>query len=62
MTRTINVISVATYRHISQYSTKCFDDAMDDITANGFKAIDIKFDMDGDIIIFVSPILWGTPW
>lgn len=57
MTRTLYVINSVTNRYISQYSTKHFDDVMDDITANGFKAIDIKFDMDGDVIIFVIPNL-----
>lgn len=57
MSRTIHVISAATNRNISQYSSKHFDVALDDIAANGYKAIDIKFDMDGDVIIIVSPIL-----
>lgn len=57
MTRTLYVINADTSKCISQYSTKQFDDALDDIIANGFKAIDIKFDMDGDVIIIVIPIL-----
>ena len=55
--RTIYVINQVTRTHISQYSANHFNDALEDITGNGYKAIDIKFDMDGDIVIFVIPII-----
>lgn len=55
--RTIHLINLTTKSHISEYSAVHFNDALDDLTANGYKAIDIKFDMDGDIIIFCIPII-----
>lgn len=55
--RTIYLINQVTRTHISQYSADHFNDALEDITANGYKAIDIKFDMDGDIIIFCIAVI-----
>ena len=55
--RTIHVINLVTKAHLNKYSAEHFNDALDDIAANGYKAIDIKFDMDGDIIIFCIPII-----
>lgn len=58
MTRTIYLISMVTRNHISQYSSNHFDKALNDINSNGYTAIDIKFDMDGDIVIFCIPMIW----
>lgn len=55
--RTIYIINSITMSHMSEYSATHFNDALDDIAASGYKAIDIKFDMDGDVIIFAIPIL-----
>lgn len=55
--RTVYVINQVTRTHISQYSADHFNDALEDITASGYKAIDIRFDMDGDIVISVIPII-----
>lgn len=55
--RTVYLINQVTRTHVSQYSADHFKDALDDIAANGYKAIDIKFDMDGDVIIFCIPII-----
>ena len=57
--RTIHLINLVTKAHIAQYTTDHFNSALYDIAANGYKAIDIKFDMDGDVIIFCIPIIWG---
>ena len=57
MTRTIYLISMVTRNHISQYSSNHFDKALNDINSNGYTAIDIKFDMDGDIVIFCIPMI-----
>ena len=57
MTRTIYLINIVTKSHISEYSTNHFDDALDDITSNAYTAVDIKFDMDGDIVIFCMPVI-----
>lgn len=57
MTRTIYLINIVTKAHISQYSSNHLDDALYDITANGYTVIDIKFDMDGDIVIFCMPVI-----
>lgn len=56
-TRTIYLINRVTSVHISEYSLKHFDDALDDLEHNGYTAIDIKFDMNGDIIIFCIPVI-----
>ena len=55
--RTIYLINQVTRTHVSQYSADHFNDALEDLEQNGCKAIDIKFDMDGDIIIFCIPII-----
>lgn len=55
--RTIYLINNVTKAHISEYLSKHFDDALDDVERNGYTAIDIKFDMNGDIIIFCMPII-----
>lgn len=55
--RAIHLINLVTKACISEYSADHFNDALEDINANGYKAIDIKFDMDGDIIIFCIPII-----
>lgn len=57
--RTVYLINQVTRTHVSQYSADHFNDALEDLEANGYKAIDIKFDMDGDIVISVIPIIWG---
>lgn len=57
MNRTIYLINIVTKKHISQYSASNFNDALDDIERNGFSAIDIKFDMDGDVVIFCIPVI-----
>lgn len=57
MSRTIYLINIVTKKHISQYSASNFNDALDDIERNGFSAIDIKFDMDGDVVIFCIPVI-----
>lgn len=51
--RTIHLINLVTKAHISQYSAYHFNDALDDIVASGYKAID----MNGDVIIFCIPII-----
>ena len=55
--RTIHLINLVTKAHISTYTADHFNNALYDIKANGYKAIDIKFDMDGDVIIFCIPIV-----
>lgn len=55
--RTIHLINSITMSHMSEYSAAHLNDALEDIAANGYKAIDIKFDMDGDIIIFCIAII-----
>ena len=55
--RTIHLINLITKAHISEYSVDHFNDALEDLAGNGYKAIDIKFDMDGDVIIFCIPII-----
>lgn len=55
--RTIHLINLVTKAHISEYTADNFNIALDDIAANGYKANDIKFDMDGDVIIFCIPII-----
>lgn len=55
--RTIHLINLVTKAHMSEYSADHFNDALDDLAGNGYKAIDIKFDMDGDVIIFCIPII-----
>lgn len=57
MTRTIYLINIVTKSQIGQYSSVHFDEALDDISGNGYTAIDIKFDMDGDIVIYCMPII-----
>ena len=57
--RTIYLINTVTGKHISEYSSRYFETALDDIAGNGYKAIDIKFDMDGDVVIYCIPVLWG---
>lgn len=55
--RTVFIINSVTKHHISQYSVDHFKDALEDLEANGYKGIDISFDMDGDIIIYAIPII-----
>lgn len=55
--RTVYLINQVTRTHVSEYSADHFNDALEDITASGYKAIDIRFDMDGDIVISVIPII-----
>lgn len=55
--RTIHIYNLTTRRITTQYSEEHFHDAMQDIEANGFKAIEIKFDADGDVVIGIIPIL-----
>ena len=60
--RTIHVINLSSNHLMTQYSVDHMKDALDDITANGFNAIDIKFDFEGDIVIGCIPIIWGAIW
>lgn len=60
MTRTIYIINIVTKKHISQYSANNFNDALDDIERNELSAVDIKFDMDGDVVIFCIPVSGGV--
>ena len=51
--RTVYVMT-ADYKVRSFYDVKEFHRALEDVTANGFSPIDIKFDADGDIVLFVA--------
>ena len=51
--RTVYVMT-ADYKVRSFYDVKEFHRALEDVTANGFAPIDIKFDADGDIVLFVA--------
>lgn len=42
------------YKIIGGYEVKDIQSAFEDITGNGYIAIDIKFDFDGDIVILVT--------
>ena len=55
--RTIHVVNLSSNHVMSQYSLNHMKDALDDIEANGFNAIDIKFDFNGDILIGCIPII-----
>lgn len=55
--RTIHVINLSSNHVMTQYSVDHMKDALDDITASGFNAINIKFDFEGDIVIECIPII-----
>ena len=55
--RTIHIINLSSNHLMTQYSVYHMKDALDDITANGFNAIDIKFDFEGDIVIGCIPVI-----
>lgn len=41
------------YKKISEYEAAGLNDCLHDIEANGLNAIDIRFDMEGNIVINV---------
>ena len=51
--RTVYVMT-SDYKVRSFYDVKEFHRALEDVTASGFVPIDIKFDADGDIVLFVA--------
>ena len=55
--RTIFCINIVTNHHLSQYSIDHMKDALEDLEGNGYSAIDIKFDFNGDIIILAMPMI-----
>ena len=57
MSRTVYLINIVTKSHISKYLSNHFDDALNIIDHNGYTAVEIKFDMNGDIVIFCMPII-----
>lgn len=50
--RTVYVMSSG-YKVRSFYDVKEFHRALEDVSASGFVPIDIKFDADGDIVLFI---------
>lgn len=55
--RDVKVFLVDSNTIQSTYDLDEMTRAFDDVAANGYAAIDIKFDFNGDIIIFVTDVL-----
>lgn len=55
--RELKIFSLDSNTIQSTYDPDEMTSALEDITANEYAAIDIKFDFNGDIIIFVTDVL-----
>ena len=52
--RMIYIMTAHNYKRQGEYELSEMQRALEDITANGYDAIDIKFDFNGDICIVIA--------